>query len=180
MPRPKSSPPALVAAASEVERALQSYERVASELLALEVSSQKRLHRAGRLLGEVCDAEDHLREQLGALVRVIGEARERQEARVQQVAARAGELGERTETYRGLMLRLEALGKSVGAIAHEEGVDLGTVQHQVAVALEQAEGLEADAGEAGFEDVAREVRGRKEQLAALLNRIGRATELPEA
>jgi hypothetical protein len=185
-----SDEPALVRAARELSEAIERVERLTVRAGEVEVTSRKRLTRAGELLDTAAQAHRDFGAHLGALIEAVGGLRDRQNASAETLSAVAQAVDQRRQECEALEQRFAALGESAGTIGAElaetgasaEGdpatetqrlrAALPGIRGKMVAALEQAEALTADARAAGFADLEKQAHAVYQQLGALLDKLG--------
>lgn len=180
-------PSALAAAAAVFERDLARYEELAHELTTSEISSQKSLVRATKLLEEAAACEQKLSNDVGALVEAMQLARTKQQECGEATLAAARRIEGRMAEHAALMDKFAALGER--AKNASEPVAAVMAQHASAVdPNELARGLtevtarmdeivsetdsmikEAEAGD--WADVAKEAESLKQKVQAARNKV---------
>lgn len=177
----KETRPELVRCAEELETELRSFERVAAEIAAIPLDSQKNLERGSRGLGDLARVEERLQVALNNLLRGLDGNRQRQQASVEAVQAWAVDLQARTAEYGELARSFEALGPEIAAVSETlrlvGTVDAPTpsaIRDQIMAVSEKAGAVRRDAEERGFKDVARLAQSREEQLASAARKLSEA------
>ncbi|HKE17535.1 MAG TPA: hypothetical protein VKB80_21820 [Kofleriaceae bacterium] len=170
----------LIEAAAKLDAALAAYQRAAHGFLKLELDSRKNVGKAAELLGQIAGIDDELSAEVGRLVAAIAQARDAQQTTAEAVQQRALEVLERKNALEGLLARLEALAGQVRelGVAMPDGRDptvaeLGTMGERIGELSESALAFATEAQAVGFDDLAAEGQGLRQQLLAVKSRAER-------
>jgi hypothetical protein len=188
MPKPEKNPAgALVQAALALEEELRGFDQAAREAQRLPLTSQKNLERTTERLGELASAEGRVGPLVAALQAAVRDMAEKQRAQAEALAARSAEVERRREELVALLekyaevgreasgvnqLALEVLGAAKGGSSSADPPGVDAVRARLERLADRAGELEREATERGFEDLAAQAQGLRQQLRAVVNRIG--------
>ena len=177
----------LSAAATDFERELTRYEKLAGELSRTTVRSQKTLSRTQRLLGEAAACEEALGARLRTLLEAMNGARDVQQRCMEQTLAAARSLQTRATAFTTLLERVTALGvraretsePAIEALAKSSAGESGdtlmssleALGDRIAEIIAEATQLAKDADEGDWPDIARDVNSLKQQMQAAHGRV---------
>lgn len=172
--KPHNPEPPLVLAAQELENELRHCEEAVAEAGKIRLNSEKNIGRAARALQKANEHRDQTAARVTALMQAIQGAAGRSEAATTQMAARAGELQARLEKLHALQGR----GNEI-ALAVREVTDFAKgsqnpkdVVERLAAVEARVAAVQADARTEDFDDVAHEMAGLKDVIAALRRKLG--------
>jgi ABC-type transporter Mla subunit MlaD len=181
----------LSAAATEFERELAHYEKIAAELSRTPVRSQKTLARTQKLLTESAECEQTLGTRLRSLLEAMNGARDRQQQAMEQTLAAARALETRATEFTALIERVAALGTrardtsepAMQALADSKQEEQGGVlmrsleqlSDRMQAIIHDAEQIARDAESGDWPDVARDVQSLKQQVIAAHGKVVQAT-----
>jgi hypothetical protein len=170
----------LLEAAAKLDAALDAYQRAAHGFLKLKLDSRRNVGKAAELLGQIAGIDDELSAEVGRLVAAIAQARDAQQTTAEAVQQRALEVLERRNALEGLLARLELLAGQVRelGVAMPDGRDptvaeLGQMGERIGQLSESALAFATEAQTVGFDDLAAEGQGLRQQLLAVKNRAER-------
>jgi hypothetical protein len=170
----------LLEAAAKLDAALDAYQRAAHGFLKLKLDSRRNVGKAAELLGQIASIDDELSAEVGRLVSAIAQARDAQQTTAEAVQQRALEVLERRNALEGLLARLELLAGQVRelGVAMPDGRDptvaeLGQMGERIGELSESALAFATEAQTVGFDDLAAEGQGLRQQLLAVKNRAER-------
>jgi uncharacterized protein YoxC len=188
--RDKTPSSPLVAAAEALETQLTRFENLAEQLRKAPLNSEKSLERASKLLRDVAEMDQQLNGSVGALVTAVTAARDRQHTQAEAVNARAQELQERAETFKTLLERYGALGKSAAelnqsmqdfAVRRSQAqagqpndeliASLDALFERMGQVAEEAEAVSKLAEEKDFNDVGRQAESLRQQILSARNKL---------
>lgn len=183
----RDEPINLTSAAQNLEGDLRKLEETVREAKGLDVTSDKTLHRARKLL-EACSGHQlKLAGHLQDLVSAMQSAQVRVQASMDEtielsrrVGARASERAELVERFVVLGKRTAEIGEPVNAVVerHSEGAQpaelIVAVSAVLAVAealVLECEGLVEDAKKGDWTDIAKETDGLRQQILSARNKV---------
>jgi chromosome segregation ATPase len=171
--RSSEPPPALVAAAQELEDELRRCEEAAAEAARIRLNSEKHLVRAARALKTAAEHRDNLGAKVNALLAAINSARARADEAAARMGARAGEIQARMEKLQAFQAssgEIAAAVRDLTAFAKQaQGPKeilerLGPVDDRIAKAQQEAR-------DGDFEDVAHDLAAMREMLASMRRKL---------
>lgn len=166
-----SSP--LLAAARELEEELRRCEQAVEEAVKLRLNSEKNIGRAAQALKTASEGRERMASQVTGLLNAINAAHGRMRDVAARMEARALEIQAR-------VARMEALRASTAEVggALKELTDFARGTKDARLILERLAPVEERVGRAfeearaeGFEDVAHDVAGMREMLAAMRKKL---------
>ncbi len=177
---PRPQPRLLVDAAEKLDAALAAYQRAAHGFLKLKLDSRKNVARAAEGLAQIARADGELSAEVGRLVAAIAQLRDGQQSIAEAVQRRALEVLERKEALEGLLGRLEGLAAEVrelgGSVPDDReptSEELARVGRRIGELSDSALAFATEAQTRGFDDLAAEGQGLRQQLLGVKNRTAR-------
>jgi hypothetical protein len=180
----------LVAAAQALELELRRYAVIADSVVKAPLDSQKGIDRASSSIAEAAEAEQRVLDGVKALALAINAVREEQAERGAAVNERAGLVIERRAALDGLLARFEGIGTVVRTLNEAaqkvsgykpdpydpEGgsaVDetLAKIEDGMDECARHASEVQAEGGNLGFGDVARQADQLRQQSLSTKNRV---------
>jgi cytochrome c556 len=189
----RDKPPSseLTTAAEALDAQMRRFEALADQLRKAPLDSEKSLERASKLLREVAEQDRVLNEAVSALVAAVSAARERQHTQAEAVNARAQELEQRAETFKALLERYGALGRSAAelnqwmqdfaarraeATTAEQNAELLTrldaLQERMGQVADEAHAVTQLADAQDFTDIGRQAESLRQQILSARNKLG--------
>lgn len=176
MTKPDGS--ALVAAASDFDQELASYQRLGELFLRAPLDTVKHLERAKATLDELAGCEGRLQAAAHHLIAALGEARARQEDVAARVVGHAPALQARNARLAELLAQLQAIASEVAAINQNvtgsEMTDVPEVAERVLGLSSRAEALAGEARAADFAELADQAHALEQRLRAIAKKLGAA------
>ena len=173
MAHPSEAPSALVLAAQELEDELRRCEEAAAEAAKLRLNTEKNIGRAARALKTAAEHRDGMSAKLNGLLAAIQAARGRAEAAAARMEARAAEIQARVARLQSLQARAGEIAAAVRELTEfakqakspaEILERLGPVDERIVVAQQEARSDD-------FDDVAHDIAGLRELLAAMRRKL---------
>jgi HPt (histidine-containing phosphotransfer) domain-containing protein len=175
MSKPEGS--ALVAAASDFDQELASYQRLGELFLRAPLNTVKHLERAKATLDELAGCEDRLQAAAQRLIGALGEARQRQESLAASVVGHAPALQGRNARLGELLAQMHSIAAEVAAINQNvtgsEPTDVPEVAARVLALSTRAETLSGEARNADFEELADQAHALEQRLRAIAKKLER-------
>ena len=166
--------PALVRAAQELEDELRRCEEAVAEAAKARLNTEKSIGRAARALKTASEHREQMGIKVNALLAAIKDAGGRADAAASRMEARAGDIQGRMERLQALQARSGEIAAAVREVtefapqaksAGELVARLAPVEERIVLALQEAR---AD----DFDDVAHDLAGLKEMVAAMRRKLG--------
>jgi hypothetical protein len=177
---PRQPQRSLLDAAEKLDAILDAYQRAAHGFLELKLDSRKSVARAAEGLQQIARIDGELSAEVGRLVGAIAQLRDGQESTAEAVQRRALEVLERKGALESLLGRLEELASEVrelGGMVPENrqltAEELGRVGERIGELSDGALAFATEAQTRGFDDLAAEGQGLRQQLLAVKNRTAR-------
>ena len=180
----------LVAAVIRMEEELRRYEALTAEVARAPISSEKTLARTARAVTEAASCHERFLACVGVVSEALGETRARQEATLARMAEAARHVGERADGFVTLLERYRHLGdvartlneraseisarRAAGTAADETYSAVGELLDGMATALAEAESIASDGRERGYDQIAKDADGLKQQMSSAKNRLSLA------
>lgn len=177
----------LKTAAGALEAELRQYEETVAELDRLQLTSEKSLQRARRVLEECAAHQEKLATLLPAFASAMQAAQERQQQCMEQTARTTERIKTRFEERVALLQRIAALGERaqtinepamavIGKSAEERTVaelssSLADVGERTDAAIAEADAVHQAAQDGEWLDIARDADGLRQQLRSARNKV---------
>jgi hypothetical protein len=186
--RDDTEPASLTDAARAAQEELERFEALVASVRKIELTSEKSIIRASKVLADAVAVQARIAEALAPLARAFSRAQQRELGAAEALQACAVLIHERTELLTSLMEGIRAVGSDAlevttllkAATGSESGP--GTTEHEfdarVAEALgrmdsavERAKELHRRAREAGLGEVARQAQSLEQQLISARGKL---------
>ncbi|NUP06350.1 MAG: hypothetical protein HOW73_09865 [Polyangiaceae bacterium] len=177
----------LTSAAQSLEGDLRKLEDTVREAKQLDITSDKTLQKARKLLEACSEHQLKLAGHLQELVAAMQSAQQRVQSSMdetlalsQKVGGRAGERGDLVERFATLGKRTTEINEPVNAVVekHREGAQpaelllaVNAVLVVTEVLVAEAEGLTSDAKKGNWVDIAKEADGLRQQILSARNKV---------
>lgn len=172
-PAPEPAPD-LVRAAQDLENEIRQCEETLVEASKVRLNSEKNLGRAARALQKANEHRDQTAARATALMGAIQAAHGRAEAVTSRMAARAAELQTRLQQFQDLQARVGTIAEAVREVTEfTKGAKTpGEILERLTPVETRVEGELKEARAQEFDDIAHEIAGLREMLAAVRRRLG--------
>jgi hypothetical protein len=177
----------LTAAANELETALERFDRIAVATARLRLSSQRDIERAAQAVTEAAGCQPEIGAAMQRLVTALNGARDRNATVADALTAFGERVRQKSEACAVFVTRYAQLGEEARAMSEsaaglglpeaatlpraEKVARLATLEARMSSLVENAAELHRGAGEADFDDVAKQAESLRQQVLAARNKV---------
>jgi hypothetical protein len=177
MSEPKKSP--LVDATVALDEELTKVEQLTHSAARIPLSSRRNLEKAARTTSEAAEAQKNVGLRIGALMEALNAARVQNETTVAEMQTRSQEIQKRSQALEGLLGRFDAIGQEARELTElaqaltgpDAGEKLTELESRLGVIAESARGLQVEATDGDWSDLAREAESLRQQVLAVKNKL---------